>query len=49
MSIDLEALYRDLHSNPELSFQEVRTGGIISGHLEDLGLLVHRSVGKQGL
>ena len=49
MSIDLEALYRDLHANPELSFQEGRTAGIISGHLEDLGLLVHRSVGKTGV
>ncbi|MEV7604953.1 amidohydrolase [Paenarthrobacter sp. NPDC089322] len=49
MNIDLEELYRDLHANPELSFQEVRTADIVSGHLEDLGLLVHRAIGKTGV
>ena len=30
MSIDLEALYIDLHRHPELSFQETRTAGVIT-------------------
>lgn len=49
MGIDLEELYKDLHSNPELSFQEVRTAGIVAAHLEELGLEVHRNIGKTGV
>ncbi|MEJ1116541.1 amidohydrolase [Paenarthrobacter sp. CCNWLY172] len=49
MTIDLEELYKDLHSHPELSFQETRTAGIAAGHLEDLGFTVHRNVGKTGV
>jgi metal-dependent amidase/aminoacylase/carboxypeptidase family protein len=32
-----EEVYRDLHRNPELSLQEVRTAGIVAKHLESLG------------
>lgn len=49
MSIDLEALYIDLHSHPELSFQETRTAGIAAAHLRDLGLEVHEGVGRTGV
>ena len=49
MTIDLHELYKDLHANPELSFQEVRTAGIAVGHLENLGFTVHRNVGKTGV
>ncbi|MGB4134947.1 MAG: amidohydrolase, partial [Microbacterium sp.] len=49
MTIDLEALYIDLHRNPELSFQEIRTAGIAAGHLRDLGLEVHEGVGRTGV
>ncbi|MFP3578864.1 amidohydrolase [Arthrobacter sp. SIMBA_036] len=49
MGMDLQELYRDLHTHPELSFQEVRTAGIVAGHLEQLGLRVHRGVGKTGV
>ena len=42
MTIDLEALYIDLHQHPELSFQETRTAGIAAQHLRDLGLEVER-------
>ena len=45
MTIDLEALYTDLHQHPELSFQETRTAGIAAGHLRDLGLEVHEGIG----
>ncbi|WP_175987117.1 amidohydrolase [Microbacterium tenebrionis] len=49
MSIDLDALYRDLHQHPELSFQETRTAGIAASHLRDLGLEVEESVGITGV
>lgn len=49
MSIDLDELYRDLHANPELSFQEIRTAEIAAGHLTGLGFKVHRNVGKTGV
>ncbi|MFL4472460.1 amidohydrolase [Paeniglutamicibacter sp. MACA_103] len=49
MSIDLESLYRDLHANPELSFREHRTAGIVSGHLRELGLDVQEGIGGTGV
>ena len=49
MSIDLEALYTDLHRHPELSFQETRTAGIAAGHLRDLGLEITEGVGITGV
>ncbi|WP_194421324.1 amidohydrolase [Microbacterium abyssi] len=49
MSIDLEALYIDLHRHPELSFQETRTAGIAAGHLRALGLEVEEGVGITGV
>jgi metal-dependent amidase/aminoacylase/carboxypeptidase family protein len=49
MTIDLEALYIDLHQHPELSFQETRTAGIAAGHLRDLGLDVHEGIGVTGV
>ncbi|MFK4759510.1 amidohydrolase [Microbacterium sp. ZW T5_45] len=49
MTIDLEALYIDLHQHPELSFQETRTAAIAAGHLRDLGLEVREGVGVTGV
>ncbi|WP_372966916.1 amidohydrolase [Microbacterium sp.] len=49
MTIDLEALYTDLHQHPELSFQETRTAGIAAAHLRDLGLEVHEGIGVTGV
>ncbi|SJN45299.1 N-acetyl-L,L-diaminopimelate deacetylase [Microbacterium esteraromaticum] len=49
MTVDLEALYIDLHQHPELSFQETRTAGIAAGHLRDLGLDVHEGIGVTGV
>ena len=49
MTIDLEALYVDLHQHPELSFQETRTAGIAAAHLRDLGLEVHEGIGVTGV
>ena len=36
----IEALYRDLHANPELSSMEERTGGVIAKELRAAGLQV---------
>ncbi|MBO9626734.1 MAG: amidohydrolase [Microbacterium sp.] len=49
MTIDLEALYIDLHQHPELSFQETRTAGIAAQHLRDLGLDVEEGIGVTGV
>jgi hippurate hydrolase len=49
MTIDLEALYIDLHRHPELSFQETRTAGIAAQHMRDLGLEVHEGIGTTGV
>ena len=49
MTVDLEALYMDLHRHPELSFQETRTAGIAATHLRDLGLEVTEGVGLTGV
>lgn len=45
----LTALRHDLHANPELGFEEVRTSALVADLLEDAGLTVHRGLGKTGL
>jgi len=46
----LETIYKDLHRNPELSMQEVRTAGIVADFLENLGsYTVTREVGATGV
>jgi hippurate hydrolase len=49
MTIDLEALYIDLHRHPELSFQETRTAEVITGHLGQLGIEFEQGIGKTGV
>ncbi|MFB6611338.1 amidohydrolase [Agromyces sp. NPDC056379] len=49
MTLDLAAVYRDLHANPELSFQEHRTAGIVAETLEALGLTVTAGIGRTGV
>jgi len=49
MTIDLEALYIDLHRHPELSFQETRTAGIAAQHLREFGLEVEEGIGLTGV
>lgn len=49
MAIDLEALYKDLHQHPELSFQEHRTAGIVAEHLAQLGYRVITGIGGTGV
>ena len=46
---DLEALYKDIHSHPELSMQEMRTAGIAAERLRVAGYEVVTGVGKTGV
>ncbi|MGX4735897.1 amidohydrolase [Kitasatospora griseola] len=45
----LRALYEDLHAHPELSFQEIRTAGIVAGRLREQGWQVTEHVGGTGV
>ena len=49
MTIDLEALYIDLHRHPELSFQETRTAGVITQKLTELGIEFEEGIGRTGV
>jgi hippurate hydrolase len=46
---DLEALYKDIHSHPELSMEETRTAGIAAKRLKAAGYEVTTGVGKTGV
>ncbi|WP_373486607.1 amidohydrolase [Blastomonas sp.] len=45
----LMEIYRDLHANPELSFQEVRTAKKLAAEARRLGFDVTEGVGKTGV
>jgi len=46
---DLEALYKDVHSHPELSMQERRTAGLAADRLQEAGYEVTPGVGRTGV
>jgi hippurate hydrolase len=46
---DLEALYLDLHRNPELSLQEEKTAAKLAARLRSLGFEVTEKVGGHGV
>ncbi|WP_406697049.1 amidohydrolase [Singulisphaera sp. Ch08] len=46
---ELVALYTHLHSNPELSFQEVKTAERVAAELTRVGAVVTTGVGKLGV
>jgi len=46
---DIETFYIDLHRNPELAFQEVRTSGKLAAFTKALGYEVTTGVGKTGI
>lgn len=48
-SEELADIYRDLHANPELSYQEHRTAGIVADFLTKLGFEVHTGIGGTGV
>ncbi|WP_213957661.1 MULTISPECIES: amidohydrolase [unclassified Variovorax] len=45
----LETLYRDLHANPEIAFQEVRTAAKMADEMRKLGFEVTEKVGGTGV
>lgn len=45
----LMAIYRDLHANPELSFAERRSAGIMAAAARKAGFAVTENVGRTGL
>ncbi len=46
---DLESVYKDIHSHPELSMQENRTARIAADRLRAAGYEVTTGVGKTGV
>ena len=42
-------LYKHLHSNPELSWQEFETSNLLANRMEDLGFKVTRNFAKTGV
>ena len=46
---DLEALYKDVHSHPELSMEETRTAGLAADRLRAAGYEVATGIGKTGV
>src|SRR5581483_6477413 len=46
---DLESVYKDIHSHPELSMQENRTAGIAADRLRTAGYDVTTRVGRTGV
>jgi amidohydrolase len=46
---DLETLYKDIHSHPELSLQEKRTAGLAAERLKGAGYEVSEGVGGTGV
>ena len=50
ISGDLEEIYKDLHSHPELGFEEERTSKIVQEKLKAFGVdEVHTDIGKTGV
>ena len=49
MYSDLETLYKDIHSHPELAFEEVRTAARLAADMRALGFQVTEKVGKTGV
>ena len=45
----LAALRRDLHTHPELRFEEHRTSAIVAKHLRDLGYTPHTGLARTGV
>lgn len=48
-TVDLVAIYRDLHAHPELAFAEQRTAALVAERLAGWGYEVHTGVGGTGV
>ena len=49
MRDDVEELYKDIHSHPELSMEEERTAALAADHLRTTGFEVTTGVGRTGV
>jgi amidohydrolase len=45
----LETIYKDIHTHPELGFQETRTAALLAAEMRALGFQVTEHVGRTGL
>src|SRR6516162_7053366 len=45
----LDALYKDIHTHPEIAFQEVKTAGKLAAEMPAIGFEVTEHVGRTGL
>jgi hippurate hydrolase len=45
----LDALYKDIHSHPEVAFHEVRTAALLAKQMRNIGFAVTEKVGGTGL
>jgi hippurate hydrolase len=45
----IAAIRRDIHANPELSFEEMRTADVVAQKLTEWGIPVHRGLGRTGV
>jgi amidohydrolase len=45
----LDTLYKDIHSHPEVAFQENRTAALLAADMRKLGLQVTEQVGRTGI
>jgi amidohydrolase len=45
----ISQLRRDIHAHPELCFAEQRTSDLVANKLAELGIAVHRGLGKTGV
>jgi amidohydrolase len=46
---DMKAWRRDIHSRPELAYQETRTADLVAAKLAEFGIDVHRGLAKTGV
>lgn len=46
---ELISIRHDLHANPEIGFEEERTSHVVANRLQEMGVEVHRGIGKTGL
>jgi hippurate hydrolase len=45
----IAAIRRDIHANPELCFEEIRTADLVAQKLTEWGIPIHRGMGKTGV
>lgn len=46
---DMRAWRRDIHSRPELAYEENRTADLVAAKLQEFGISVHRGLAKTGV